>query len=105
MGVRTRGLDIKPAPCATPLTRPRAPRLKVVIQRWNEQLSLGRDMLWSPTIRAAPRRRSQSILEAARRLAGKDAEIPRRRVFANRYDTDRVRENLFHFAEAQSPRV
>jgi hypothetical protein len=26
---------------------------EVVIQRWNEQLALGRDMLWSPTIRAA----------------------------------------------------
>jgi hypothetical protein len=24
-----------------------------VIQRWNDQLSRGRDMLWSPTIRAA----------------------------------------------------
>jgi hypothetical protein len=24
-----------------------------VIQRWNEQLAVGRDMLWSPTIRAA----------------------------------------------------
>jgi hypothetical protein len=26
---------------------------QAVIQRWNDQLSLGRDMLWSPTIRAA----------------------------------------------------
>ena len=26
---------------------------KTVIQRWNDQLALGRDMLWSPTIRAA----------------------------------------------------
>ena len=26
---------------------------EVVIQRWNDQLALGRDMLWSPTIRAA----------------------------------------------------
>jgi hypothetical protein len=26
---------------------------KAVIERWNEQLSAGRDMLWSPTIRAA----------------------------------------------------
>ncbi len=26
---------------------------KAVIQRWNDQLALGRDMLWSPTIRAA----------------------------------------------------
>jgi hypothetical protein len=33
-----------------PPTRRRA---EVVIQRWNDQLALGRDMLWSPTIRAA----------------------------------------------------
>ena len=26
---------------------------KTVIQRWNDQLALGRGMLWSPTIRAA----------------------------------------------------
>jgi hypothetical protein len=26
---------------------------EAVIQRWNEQLTLSRDMLWSPTIRAA----------------------------------------------------
>ena len=26
---------------------------KTVIQRWNDQLALGRDMLWSPTIRGA----------------------------------------------------
>jgi hypothetical protein len=26
---------------------------EAVIQRWNEQLAAGRDMLWSPTIRAA----------------------------------------------------
>jgi hypothetical protein len=26
---------------------------EAVIQRWNDQLALGRDMLWSPTIRAA----------------------------------------------------
>jgi hypothetical protein len=26
---------------------------EAVIQRWNDQLSRGRDMLWSPTIRAA----------------------------------------------------
>src|SRR5215813_5685830 len=26
---------------------------KTVIQRWNDQLALGQDMLWSPTIRTA----------------------------------------------------
>ena len=35
-----------------PTTRPRA-EADTVIQRWNNQLALGRDMLWSPTIRAA----------------------------------------------------
>jgi hypothetical protein len=52
MGVRTRSLDIAvnakqvadAAACAA---------AKAVIERWNEQLSASRDMLWSPTIRAA----------------------------------------------------
>jgi hypothetical protein len=26
---------------------------EAVVQRWNDQLAFGRDMLWSPTIRAA----------------------------------------------------
>jgi hypothetical protein len=30
-----------------------APGAGAGIQRWNDQLALGRDMLWSPTIRAA----------------------------------------------------
>jgi hypothetical protein len=31
----------------------RAARAEAVIQRWNDHLALSRDMLWSPTIRAA----------------------------------------------------
>ena len=46
MGVRTRGLD----DAADKAARAEA---ESVIQRWNDQLALGRDMLWSPTIRAA----------------------------------------------------
>jgi hypothetical protein len=53
MGVRRRGLDIKTG--AAKLKADRAARVEAeaVIQRWNDQLSRGRDMLWSPTIRAA----------------------------------------------------
>jgi hypothetical protein len=53
MGVRTRGLDIKAG--ATKLKADRAARLEAeaVIDRWNRRLATGRDMLWSPTIRAA----------------------------------------------------
>jgi hypothetical protein len=51
MGVRTRGLDIKAG--AMRNAADRAARAEADIQRWNEQLALGRDMLWSPTIRAA----------------------------------------------------
>jgi hypothetical protein len=52
-GVRTRGLDIKAG--AAKLKADRAARVEAeaVIQRWNDQLSPGREMLWSPTIRAA----------------------------------------------------
>jgi hypothetical protein len=45
MGVRTRGLDINAGAMRN--------EAEAVIQCWNEQLALGRDMLWSPTIRAA----------------------------------------------------
>jgi hypothetical protein len=55
MGVRTRGIDIKAG--ATRNAADEAARAEAeaeaVIQRWNDQLGLGRDMLWSPTIRGA----------------------------------------------------
>ena len=53
MGVRTRGLDIKAG--AAKLKADKAARLvaKLVIDRWNRRLATGRDILWSPTIRAA----------------------------------------------------
>jgi hypothetical protein len=35
----------------SPPTKPRV--AKALIECWNEQLAAGRDMLWSPTIRAA----------------------------------------------------
>jgi hypothetical protein len=53
MGVRTRGLDIKAG--AAKLKAEKAARLEAefVVDRWNRRLATGRDMLWSPTIRAA----------------------------------------------------
>jgi hypothetical protein len=53
MGVRIRGLDIKAG--AAKLKADRAARIEaeLVIDRWNRRLATGRDMLWSPTIRAA----------------------------------------------------
>ena len=53
MGVRTRGLDIKAG--AAKLKADKAARLEaeLVIDRWNRHLATGRDMLWSPTMRAA----------------------------------------------------
>jgi hypothetical protein len=53
MGVGTRGLDIKAG--AAMLKADKAARLEaeLVIDRWNRRLASGRDMLWSPTIRAA----------------------------------------------------
>jgi hypothetical protein len=54
MGVRTRGLGIKTG--AAKLKADRAARVEaeLVVDRWNRRLATGRDMLWSPTIRAAP---------------------------------------------------
>jgi hypothetical protein len=53
MGVRTPGLDIKAG--AVKLRADRAARVEAefVVDRWNRRLATGRDMLWSPTIRAA----------------------------------------------------
>ena len=53
MGVRTRGLDIKAG--AAKLKADKTARLEaeLVIDRWNRRLAPGRDMPWSPTIRAA----------------------------------------------------
>jgi hypothetical protein len=53
MGVRTRGLDIKAGAAKLKADRAARAEAEAVIQRWNDQLSRGRDMLWSPTIRAA----------------------------------------------------
>jgi hypothetical protein len=53
MGVRTRGLDIAinaKRQIADAAARAEA---KGVVERWNEQVACSRDMLWSPTIRAA----------------------------------------------------
>src|ERR1700723_2316633 len=53
MGVRTRGLDIaKNAKRQVADVTARA-EAQAVIERWNEQLVASRDILWSPTIRAA----------------------------------------------------
>jgi hypothetical protein len=53
MGVRIRWLDIKAG--AAKLKADRAARLEaeLVVDRWNRRLATGRDMLWSPTVRAA----------------------------------------------------
>jgi hypothetical protein len=53
MGVRTRGLDINAGVIRNAADKAARAEAEAVIQRWNDQLALGRDMLWSPTIRAA----------------------------------------------------
>ena len=53
MGVRTRGLDMKAGFMRDAADKAMRAEAEAVIQRWNEQLAAGRDMLWSPTIRAA----------------------------------------------------
>jgi hypothetical protein len=50
VGVRTRGLDIKAGAKHAAADRAARADAEAVIRRWN---ALGRDMLWSPTIRAA----------------------------------------------------
>jgi Transposase IS66 family len=53
MGVRTRGLDIAVNAKRQVADAAARAEAKAVIERWNEQPAARRDMLWSPTIRAA----------------------------------------------------
>jgi hypothetical protein len=54
MGIlRTRGLDIKAGAAELKADRAARAEAEAVIRRWNDRLLRGRDMLWSPTIRAA----------------------------------------------------
>jgi hypothetical protein len=53
MGIRTRGLDISINAKRQAADSAARAEAKGVIDRWNEQLAAGREMLWSPTIRAA----------------------------------------------------
>jgi hypothetical protein len=53
MGIRTRGLDIGIKAKRQVADSAARAEAKAVVDRWNEQLAAGRDMLWSPTIRAA----------------------------------------------------
>jgi hypothetical protein len=53
MGTRTRGLDLKAGAARLAADKAARAEAMALIDRWNEQLAAGRDMLWSPTIRAA----------------------------------------------------
>jgi hypothetical protein len=53
MGVRTRGRDIKAGAAKFRADRAAHAEAEAVVDRWNRRLATGRDMLWSPTIRAA----------------------------------------------------
>jgi hypothetical protein len=53
MGIRTRGLDIKVGAKQGAADKAVRAEAQAVIERWNERLAASRDMLWSPTIRAA----------------------------------------------------
>jgi hypothetical protein len=53
MGIRTRGLDIKAGAKQRAADKAARAEATAVIDCWNEQLVASRDILWSPTIRAA----------------------------------------------------
>jgi hypothetical protein len=53
MGVLTRGLDIKAGAAKLKAERAARTEAELVVDRWNRRLATGRDMRWSPTIRAA----------------------------------------------------
>src|ERR1700733_3110709 len=53
MGVRTRGPDIKAGVAKFRADRAAREEAELLVDRWNRRVATGRDMLWSPTIRAA----------------------------------------------------
>ena len=53
MGVRTRTLDMQAAMRREAADRASREEVVRVVKRWNEAIAAGRDMWWSPTIRAA----------------------------------------------------
>jgi hypothetical protein len=53
MGVRTRGPDIKAGVSKFRADLAARAEAEAVVDRWNRRLATERDMLWSPTIRAA----------------------------------------------------
>jgi hypothetical protein len=53
MGVRTRGLNMKAGFRRHAVDKAARAEAEAVIHRWNDQLAFDRDLLWSPTIRAA----------------------------------------------------
>jgi hypothetical protein len=53
MGTRTRGPDHKAAAAKFRADRTAREEAEAVVDRWNRRLATGRDMLWSPTIKAA----------------------------------------------------
>lgn len=53
MGVRTRTLDMQAAMRRDAADRAKCEEAVRVVERWNEAIAAGRDLWWSPTIRAA----------------------------------------------------
>jgi hypothetical protein len=52
MGVRTRSLDVIAAMRREAADRAKREEAARVVERWNKAIAAGRDMWWSPTIRA-----------------------------------------------------
>jgi hypothetical protein len=53
MGIPTRGPDIKAGVAKFRADRAAREEAEAVVDRWNRRVATGRDLLWSPTIRAA----------------------------------------------------
>jgi hypothetical protein len=86
LGVRTRGLNIAVNAKRQVADASARAEAKAVIDRWNEHLAASRDMLWSPTIRAAliagrlgSMCSAQAAVQAGRWICGKSTAIPSRR--------------------------
>jgi hypothetical protein len=53
MGARSRGPDIKAGAAKFRTDKAAREEAEAIVDRWNRRLATNRDMLWSPTIRAA----------------------------------------------------
>ena len=83
MRVQTPGLDIKASTNRAAADKASSAEAKAAVDRWNAQLAAGRDILWSPTIRAVLLAGTSCRCVLPRRCSGRGDQYSAIRVSQN----------------------